>query len=84
MEIIMNMSDLVWYSGFTCDVSLQWVSSFLQDFLKASDANSDSKLDFEEFMKYLKDHEKKMRLAFNSLDTNNDGVYIYVFYSQLA
>ncbi|KAM9688256.1 mitochondrial adenyl nucleotide antiporter SLC25A24-like [Trichechus inunguis] len=41
---------------------------------KAGDTNKDSKLDFEEFVQYLQDHEKKMRLAFNSLDTNNDGV----------
>ncbi|XP_066208738.1 mitochondrial adenyl nucleotide antiporter SLC25A24-like [Saccopteryx leptura] len=55
-----------------------WTSTFgLQsekDILKAGDTNADSKLDFEEFVKYLTDHEKKMRLAFKSLDTNNDGV----------
>ncbi|KAM8780571.1 mitochondrial adenyl nucleotide antiporter SLC25A24-like [Rhynchonycteris naso] len=55
-----------------------WTSTFgLQsekDILKAGDANADSKLDFEEFVKYLTDHEKKMRLAFKSLDMNNDGV----------
>ncbi|KAM5294625.1 mitochondrial adenyl nucleotide antiporter SLC25A24-like [Glossophaga mutica] len=55
-----------------------WSSTFgLQsekDIFKAGDTNADSGLDFEEFMRYLKDHEKKMRLAFNSLDKNNDGV----------
>ncbi|XP_006866071.1 PREDICTED: calcium-binding mitochondrial carrier protein SCaMC-1-like [Chrysochloris asiatica] len=45
-----------------------------QVILKAGDTNKDSELDFEEFTQYLKDHEKKMRLAFNSLDANNDGV----------
>lgn len=37
------------------------------------DTNKDGKLDFEEFMKYLKDHEKKMKLAFKTLDRNQDG-----------
>ncbi|XP_036129045.1 calcium-binding mitochondrial carrier protein SCaMC-1-like [Molossus molossus] len=55
-----------------------WSSTFglhsEKDIFKAGDTNADSGLDFEEFMRYLKDHEKKMRLAFNSLDKNNDGV----------
>lgn len=37
------------------------------------DVNKDGKLDFEEFMKYFKDYEKKMKLVFKSLDKNNDG-----------
>ncbi|XP_072500280.1 mitochondrial adenyl nucleotide antiporter SLC25A24-like isoform X1 [Notamacropus eugenii] len=45
-----------------------------QHLLKAGDINNDNHLDFEEFMQYLKDHEKKMKLAFNSLDTNQDGI----------
>ncbi|XP_066479504.1 mitochondrial adenyl nucleotide antiporter SLC25A24 [Tiliqua scincoides] len=41
---------------------------------RAGDTNQDGQLDFEEFMRYLKDHEKKMKLAFKSLDKNNDGI----------
>ncbi|KAF7243432.1 Calcium-binding mitochondrial carrier protein SCaMC-1 [Varanus komodoensis] len=41
---------------------------------KAGDTNQDGRLDFEEFTHYLKDHEKKMKLAFKSLDKNNDGI----------
>ncbi|XP_039110901.1 calcium-binding mitochondrial carrier protein SCaMC-1-like isoform X1 [Hyaena hyaena] len=55
-----------------------WGFSFDQNsernVFQAGNSNADSGLDFEEFMQYLKDHKKKMRLAFNSLDTNNDGI----------
>ncbi|XP_012607158.1 mitochondrial adenyl nucleotide antiporter SLC25A24-like [Microcebus murinus] len=55
-----------------------WSSSFGPDsekvIFRAGDTNADSKLDFGEFLRYLQDHEKKMRLAFNSLDTNKNGV----------
>nr|XP_044994713.1 calcium-binding mitochondrial carrier protein SCaMC-1 isoform X5 [Jaculus jaculus] len=55
-----------------------WSSSFGGDtekeIFEAADANADSKLDFEEFVQYLQDHEKKMKLAFNNLDKNSDGV----------
>ncbi|XP_062046099.1 mitochondrial adenyl nucleotide antiporter SLC25A24-like [Lepus europaeus] len=55
-----------------------WSSSFGQnsemEILQAGDKNADSGLDFEEFVRYLQDHEKKMKLAFNSLDRNSDGM----------
>uniref|UniRef100_A0A8C4WUH8 Solute carrier family 25 member 24 n=1 Tax=Eptatretus burgeri TaxID=7764 RepID=A0A8C4WUH8_EPTBU len=41
--------------------------------LRAGDTNKDGQLDFEEFTRYVKEHEKKLRLTFKSLDRNNDG-----------
>lgn len=44
-----------------------------QKIVSSGDQNKDGSLDFNEFTKYLKDHEKKLRLTFKSLDKNNDG-----------
>ncbi|XP_061878736.1 mitochondrial adenyl nucleotide antiporter SLC25A24-like isoform X1 [Entelurus aequoreus] len=44
-----------------------------QKIVMTGDRNKDGSLDFEEFTKYLKDHEKKLLLTFKSLDKNNDG-----------
>lgn len=41
--------------------------------MASGDQNKDGSLDFSEFSKYVKDHEKKLRLTFKSLDRNNDG-----------
>ncbi|XP_029473655.1 LOW QUALITY PROTEIN: calcium-binding mitochondrial carrier protein SCaMC-1 [Rhinatrema bivittatum] len=41
--------------------------------VRAGDTNKDGQLDFGEFMRYLEEHEKKMKIAFKSLDRNNDG-----------
>lgn len=46
---------------------------FLQKIVKAGDKDLDGQLDFEEFVHYLQDHEKKLRLVFKSLDKKNDG-----------
>ncbi|XP_067826003.1 calcium-binding mitochondrial carrier protein SCaMC-2-B isoform X1 [Heptranchias perlo] len=47
--------------------------SELRKIVKAGDKDCDGQLDFEEFVHYLKDHEKKLRLVFKSLDKKNDG-----------
>ncbi|XP_063288628.1 mitochondrial adenyl nucleotide antiporter SLC25A25 isoform X5 [Pelobates fuscus] len=44
-----------------------------QKIVKAGDKDQDGQLDFEEFVHYLRDHEKKLRLVFRSLDKKNDG-----------
>ncbi|KAM6948469.1 mitochondrial adenyl nucleotide antiporter SLC25A24 [Aplochiton taeniatus] len=44
-----------------------------QKIVSSGDQNKDGSLDFNEFTKYLKEHEKKLRLTFKSLDRNNDG-----------
>ncbi|KAM5259102.1 mitochondrial adenyl nucleotide antiporter SLC25A25 isoform 8-T8 [Hipposideros larvatus] len=41
--------------------------------VQAGDKDLDGQLDFEEFVHYLQDHEKKLRLVFKSLDKKNDG-----------
>ncbi|KAF0031868.1 hypothetical protein F2P81_016423 [Scophthalmus maximus] len=41
--------------------------------VKAGDKDLDGQLDFGEFVHYLRDHEKKLRLVFTSLDKKNDG-----------
>ncbi|KAM4552323.1 mitochondrial adenyl nucleotide antiporter SLC25A24-like isoform 2-T2 [Odontesthes bonariensis] len=44
-----------------------------QKIVSSGDQNNDGFLDFSEFTKYLKEHEKKLLLTFKSLDRNNDG-----------
>lgn len=47
-----------------------------QKIVKAGDKDLDGQLDFEEFVHYLQDHEKKLRLVFKSLDKKNDGNHL--------
>lgn len=49
-----------------------------QKIVKAGDKDLDGQLDFEEFVHYLRDHEKKLRLVFKSLDKKNDGKNVSV------
>ncbi|XP_046905827.1 calcium-binding mitochondrial carrier protein SCaMC-1 [Hypomesus transpacificus] len=44
-----------------------------QKIVSSGDQDKDEGLDFNEFSKYLKEHERKLKLTFKSLDKNNDG-----------
>ncbi|GCB84625.1 hypothetical protein scyTo_0025328, partial [Scyliorhinus torazame] len=43
------------------------------EILLAGDTNHDGQLDLAEFIEYLRQHEKKLKLMFKRLDQNNDG-----------
>lgn len=45
----------------------------LEKIVAAGDTNQDGVLDFEEFIQYLRNHEKQLKLMFRNLDKNNDG-----------
>uniref|UniRef100_A0AAQ4S5L9 EF-hand domain-containing protein n=1 Tax=Gasterosteus aculeatus aculeatus TaxID=481459 RepID=A0AAQ4S5L9_GASAC len=44
-----------------------------QKIISSGDKDNNEELDFDEFSKYLKEHERKLRLTFKSLDKNKDG-----------
>lgn len=77
----MSLDAVVVYSYGICydNISQVLTSLFLlphlslQKIVKAGDKDQDGQLDFEEFVHYLRDHEKKLRLVFKSLDKKNDG-----------
>ena len=44
-----------------------------QEFFEKHDSDKDGQIDFKEFVKYVTEQEKKLRLFFGKLDTNKDG-----------
>jgi len=41
--------------------------------LKIADKDKTSEISFAEFVEYMREHERKLKLAFSDLDRNNDG-----------
>lgn len=41
--------------------------------MKKSDVSKSGDLDLNEFVGYLTDHEKQLKIVFSTLDENNDG-----------
>ena len=38
-----------------------------------SDVDKDGQIDYKEFLNYCMEHEKKLRIVFQAMDTNKDG-----------
>lgn len=54
-------------------VSILTYSHPLQKFLKASDKTNSGDVGLAEFIHYVREHEKNLRLQFSHLDKNRDG-----------
>ena len=54
-------------------LSLTTCGRSLQKFIDRSDQNQSGDLTLAEFVHYVIEHEKKLRLVFSSLDHNKDG-----------
>ena len=52
---------------------------FLQEIMRRADTDSNAVIDLGEFVKYMHAHERKLHLAFTSLDRNHDGECIIMF-----
>lgn len=52
----------------------KWSLISLQKTLKSEEKDADGQLDFEEFVHYLQDYEKDMKLVVKSLDRKNAGM----------
>ena len=50
------------------------IEILFQEFMKRSDVTKSGDLDMNEFLTYLQDHEKQLKIIFSSLDENQDGV----------
>jgi hypothetical protein len=54
-------------------MSLCCIIVLLQEIMKRADTDSNAVIDLNEFIKYMLSHERKLYLAFTSLDKNSDG-----------
>lgn len=54
-------------------VLLSYELLFLQKFLERSDKNKSGDISLAEFIHYVKEHEKHLRLGFSHIDKNRDG-----------
>lgn len=44
-----------------------------QDLVSKADKDASAEISFTEFLEYMEEHERKLKLAFSDLDRNKDG-----------
>uniref|UniRef100_A0A2P2IBH1 Calcium-binding mitochondrial carrier protein SCaMC-1-like n=1 Tax=Hirondellea gigas TaxID=1518452 RepID=A0A2P2IBH1_9CRUS len=54
-------------------LNLPYYPGHMENFIKDADVNNSNDLSLAEFVNYVQQHEKKLRLTFNKLDANKDG-----------
>lgn len=55
---------------------MSYVLFVLQRLLEKYDHDNDGHVYFEDFVRYVLEHERALRLSFESLDHNKDGIYV--------
>ncbi|KAJ8300124.1 hypothetical protein KUTeg_021643 [Tegillarca granosa] len=55
------------------DMQVPQLPGHAKEFFKAHDSDHDGRIDFHEFVDYVREHEKRLREFFHTLDTNQDG-----------
>ncbi|XP_048774292.1 mitochondrial adenyl nucleotide antiporter SLC25A25-like isoform X2 [Ostrea edulis] len=61
-------------NGFeNSQLELLWDLHLVKRFFDKHDKDKDGLIDFGEFVKYVRDHESKLRLYFKNIDINDDG-----------
>jgi hypothetical protein len=51
-----------------------------QEMLKRADSDASNEINFAEFVEYMLEHERKLKLAFSDLDRNKDGEHIMLVF----
>ena len=62
-------------SGTALDFFFTQKKFYFQKFLERSDQNKSGDISIAEFIHYVKEHEKNLRLQFSHLDKNKDGEF---------
>lgn len=58
-------------------LTIHLLSLYFQKFIEHSDANKSGDVCLKEFIEYVREHEKHLRLSFTHIDKNKDGLFFF-------